>query len=364
MAYDDRHGEGRWRGGEREPGRESGRGREYGRDGGGFGPSGSDHGREPGRRGGPDQDRGFFERAGEEIRSFFGNGDEDDHGGGGRHDREHGSHRDNGYSDRGGGNSFGGGWGNQSGETWNQDRPGRSGWFTDSVGGERGHRQGAGGHGEYGAFRGGEAQRRGGEGRGPDQSRGGGGGGFGERFSGGMAHEGGGRSSAHRPMTGDHARGGQAHDPHYSEWRRRQMEDLDRNYDEYRREHQSKFETEFGGWRNKRQGQRQMLGKVADKMEVLGSDGSHVGTVDKVKGDRIILTKNDQNASGAHHSVPCSWVDNVDERVILNRTAEQAMNDWRDEERSRALFERPDQGSDGPHVLNRSFSGTYRDGDE
>ena len=28
-------------------------------------------------------------------------------------------------------------------------------------------------------------------------------------------------------------------------------------------------------------------------------------------------------------------------------------------DRDRALFERDDQGQDGPHMLNRSFSGTY-----
>jgi hypothetical protein len=55
----------------------------------------------------------------------------------------------------------------------------------------------------------------------------------------------------------------------------------------------------------------------------------------------------------------------VDERVTLNRTAEQAMNEWRDEERNRALFEqRGETGGEGPHVLNRSFSGTYKDRDE
>ncbi|QAY79993.1 DUF2171 domain-containing protein [Sphingosinicella sp. BN140058] len=151
-------------------------------------------------------------------------------------------------------------------------------------------------------------------------------------------------------------------DPHYSEWRRRQIEDLDRDYDEYRREHQSKFEQEFGGWRSKRQGQRQLLNRVDEHMEVVGSDGTHVGKVDKVAGDRIILAKNDPSAGGMHHSIPCGWVENVDQRVTLNRSAEQAKLEWRNEERNRALFERPDQGSEGPHVLNRSFSGTYDEG--
>jgi hypothetical protein len=153
--------------------------------------------------------------------------------------------------------------------------------------------------------------------------------------------------------------GGDIHDPHYSEWRRRQIEDLDRDYDEYRREHQSKFEAEFGGWRQKRASQRQMLGKVTEHMEVVGSDGTHVGKVDKVGGDRIILAKSDPNAGGMHHSVPCGWVESVEDKVILNRTASSATDSWRNEDNGRALFERPDQGSEGPHALDRSFSGTY-----
>jgi hypothetical protein len=116
---------------------------------------------------------------------------------------------------------------------------------------------------------------------------------------------------------------------------------------------------------NRWQGQRQMMTKVTEQMEVVGSDGSPVGTVDGVRGDRIILTKSHENAGGRHHSIPCSWVESVDDRkVTLNRTGEQAIAEWRDEERNRALFERDDQGSEGPHVLNRSFSGTYSDRDD
>jgi hypothetical protein len=165
-----------------------------------------------------------------------------------------------------------------------------------------------------------------------------------------------------RPQSG--GMGGDHHDPHYSEWRRRQMEQLDRDYHEYRQEHQSKFEQEFGGWREKRQTQRQHMGRATEQMEVVGSDGQHIGTVDKVRGDRIMLTKSDPNAGGIHHSIPCSWIESVDERVTVNKTAEDAMKAWKDEEQNRALFEREDQGSEGPHILNRSFSGTYSDREE
>jgi len=48
------------------------------------------------------------------------------------------------------------------------------------------------------------------------------------------------------------------------------------------------------------------------------------------------------------------------DRVILDCSADKARERWRDDNRSRALFEREDQGEAGPHVLDRSFSGTYR----
>ena len=150
-------------------------------------------------------------------------------------------------------------------------------------------------------------------------------------------------------------------DHHYSEMRRRQSEDLDRDYDEYRRERASQFESDFGNWRERRQSKRQLLSGIREHMEVVGSDEKHVGTVDRVAGDRIILTKSDPDAGGAHHSLSCSDVDRVEgERVILDCDSDKARERWRDESRSRALFEREDQGSSGPHVLDRSFSGTYR----
>ena len=150
-------------------------------------------------------------------------------------------------------------------------------------------------------------------------------------------------------------------DLHYEEWRRRQMDDLDRDYGEYRRERQSKFEEDFGSWRERRQSKRQMLRDIREHMEVTGSDGEHVGTVDRVAGDRIILTRSDPQSGGAHHSLSCTDVDRIEgDRVILECSAEKARERWRDENRSRALFEREDQGSAGPHALDRSFSGTYR----
>jgi hypothetical protein len=151
------------------------------------------------------------------------------------------------------------------------------------------------------------------------------------------------------------------HDLHYQQWRQRQIDELDRDYDEYRREHQSKFENDFGSWRERRQSKRQMLGQIREHMEVVGNDGEHVGTVDRVAGDRLILAKSDPDSGGVHHSLSCTEIDRIDgDRVLLDINATEARIRWRDESRERALFEREDQGEAGPQSLERSFSGTYR----
>ena len=150
-------------------------------------------------------------------------------------------------------------------------------------------------------------------------------------------------------------------DPHYRSMRDRHVSELDRDYDDYRSERQSAFESDFGSWRERRQQKRGLLGTIREHMEIVGSDEEHVGTVDKTAGDRIILTKSDPESGGAHHSLSCSDVDRVEgDRVILDCSADQARKRWRDESRSRALFERHDQGEMGPRILDRSFEGTYR----
>ena len=103
------------------------------------------------------------------------------------------------------------------------------------------------------------------------------------------------------------------------------MSELDRDYDDYRREHQSKFESDFGSWRERRQQKRGMLGQIREHMEVVGNDDQHIGTVDKVAGDRLILTKSDPESGGSHHSISCSDIDRVEgDRVILDCSADQA----------------------------------------
>ena len=102
-------------------------------------------------------------------------------------------------------------------------------------------------------------------------------------------------------------------------------------------------------------------GEVREHMEVVGADGAHVGIVDKVRGEHVVLTRSDPAAGGAHHAIPLAWVASIDSKVRLNLEAGEAMRRWREEGRSRALFEREDAGNSGPHILDRAFSGTYSD---
>lgn len=235
-----------------------------------------------------DDDRGFFDRAGDEVRSWFGDEEAERR----RRWDERLQQRD--YERRGG-----------------SERGYDPASYGSASSGGGFYDPGAGYGATYGVGRGAGATSTWGLGAGP-------------------SHDGWGR------------------DPNYRAWRERQLSDLDRDYEEYQRENQSRFDSEFGTWRSTRQNQRQSLQRAREHQEVVGSDGQHVGTVDHVRGDRILLTKSDKDAAGHHHSIPVSWIEKVEDKVYINRTAAQAQAAWKDEE-----------GREGPHNLNRAFSGTY-----
>ena len=64
------------------------------------------------------------------------------------------------------------------------------------------------------------------------------------------------------------------------------------------------------------------VANIAEHMEVVGSDGDHVGKVDHVLGNDIELAKLDLGSGLKHHLIPLSWVDHVDSKVHLNLTKE------------------------------------------
>jgi short-subunit dehydrogenase len=67
---------------------------------------------------------------------------------------------------------------------------------------------------------------------------------------------------------------------------------------------------------------------IKEDAEVLSADGQHVGTVDKVHGDQIKLTRKD-STDAKHHFVPLSWVASASGgEVRLNRNAYVVRGQW------------------------------------
>ena len=69
--------------------------------------------------------------------------------------------------------------------------------------------------------------------------------------------------------------------------------------------------------------------EIREHMEVIGADGVHVGTVDRVEGNRIKLTKKDSGEGGHkghHHFIARGLVADVEgNRVRLSANADVAV---------------------------------------
>ena len=67
------------------------------------------------------------------------------------------------------------------------------------------------------------------------------------------------------------------------------------------------------------------LSDIEEHMEVVGSDGVHVGTVDHLA---LKLTKKDPAAHGEHHVIDVEMIDAIeDDKVVLSVTAAEAMGE-------------------------------------
>jgi hypothetical protein len=68
---------------------------------------------------------------------------------------------------------------------------------------------------------------------------------------------------------------------------------------------------------------------IREHMEVIGADGVHIGTVDRVEGNRIKLTRKDSGEGshrGHHHYIPTALVAEVEgNRVRLSANADVAV---------------------------------------
>jgi hypothetical protein len=90
---------------------------------------------------------------------------------------------------------------------------------------------------------------------------------------------------------------------------------------------------------------------IEEHMEVVGADGVHVGTVDKVEGDRIKLTKKDSGQGshqGHHHYLPAGLVADIEGgKVRLSATAANALMFREEDEGTSALVTGGASGSAG-----------------
>ena len=68
--------------------------------------------------------------------------------------------------------------------------------------------------------------------------------------------------------------------------------------------------------------------QIKEHMDVIGSDGQRVGTVDHMAGgEKIKLAKHDA-PDGKHHLIPLSMVERVDSHVHLNKSAKDVQKEW------------------------------------
>ncbi|WP_024576502.1 MULTISPECIES: DUF2171 domain-containing protein [unclassified Afipia] len=71
-----------------------------------------------------------------------------------------------------------------------------------------------------------------------------------------------------------------------------------------------------------------MKDQIKENMEVIGADGVHVGTVDRVEGDRIKLKRSDSfgKHEGRHHYIERGFVAGVEgDKVRLSANADIAV---------------------------------------
>jgi hypothetical protein len=67
---------------------------------------------------------------------------------------------------------------------------------------------------------------------------------------------------------------------------------------------------------------------IREHMEVYGSCGKRVGSVECVEGRSIKLTKDSPAARGEHRYIPLAWVASIDEAVRLSKPGGDVREEW------------------------------------
>jgi hypothetical protein len=70
-------------------------------------------------------------------------------------------------------------------------------------------------------------------------------------------------------------------------------------------------------------------GSIREHMDVVSSDGKHIGKVDHVLGSNVQLTRS--LGVGSHHLLPLTYVDQITgDKVRLSITEDEAKDRWRE----------------------------------
>jgi len=218
-----------------------------------------------------EDERGFFERAGEEIRSWF--SDEDDRDGQRDQswDRDQNQRHGRSNSDYGDRSSFGGMSQGGYGRSGGSDRGQSGSGYGPSRGGERGSmsNRARSGFGEDRGYRN-QSTNRGQSGgqRSWDRDR--------DQDDGSYGYRG--NMSGSLGGFGNQTSFGSGQDDHYRSWRDRQLAELDRDYEDYCREREQKFHSDFDTWRQSRSSRSPSAVRNASGTDLPAAVNAGVGT--------------------------------------------------------------------------------------
>ncbi|GJE03360.1 DUF2171 domain-containing protein [Methylobacterium isbiliense] len=73
---------------------------------------------------------------------------------------------------------------------------------------------------------------------------------------------------------------------------------------------------------------RRLLDRITEGLAVVDRDGTRIGSVDKVEGGHLKISRADQEPRNQHQYVAPDWIAAVDDRVRLNRTFDEARRLW------------------------------------
>jgi hypothetical protein len=65
--------------------------------------------------------------------------------------------------------------------------------------------------------------------------------------------------------------------------------------------------------------------QIKKHAQVVGLDDQVLGKVDHVQGQSLKLTKDD---TGKHHLIPLDWIDRIDDKVHVNKPADEVQKSW------------------------------------